>query len=244
MVKLIRRLVGALPAGLSLIPLIIIGSGWAKSPPIPAFGSGSGSDSAQISGSPALSPADSLLQKAVAYHREAQDLTLAFKAKTYQAAVDKEAEYSGTLRLKGAGKFRLEIPGTRIVSDGKTVWEHHEANKQVLIKSLDHWDSGALPAEALLRFLDARPLSHEEVREGKTRLHKLQLDPTGKVKNLRSLTVYLRADTHKVHKIETVDLSENTAEYRLTRVEAGTGLKDKLFTYAVPKGVEAVDMRD
>ncbi len=190
------------------------------------------------------SAADSLLQKAVAFHRQAKDLTLAFQAKTYQSALDKTSEYSGTLQLKGEGKFRLEIPGTRIVSDGKTVWEHHEANQQVLIKDIKFWDEGQLPAQALFRFLDARALEHEVVQEGKIRLHKLTLDPSEKVKNLRGLVVYLRADNDKVHKIETEDLSDNTTEYRLTRVEANKGLNDKVFRYSVPKGVESVDMRD
>ncbi|MBW8889440.1 MAG: outer membrane lipoprotein carrier protein LolA, partial [Fibrobacteres bacterium] len=85
--------------------------------------------------SSAFKEAKAALRKAIAFHREAQDLSLKFTAQVYNAALDKHDAYQGRFLLKGADKFRLEIPGGTFVSDGTTYWEYHAQTKQAIRKA-------------------------------------------------------------------------------------------------------------
>lgn len=48
----------------------------------------------------------------------------------------KVEEQNGKIELKG-DKFKLEIPGNIIVSDGKTIWNYNKDAKEVIIKNYD-----------------------------------------------------------------------------------------------------------
>jgi NAD+ synthase (glutamine-hydrolysing)/outer membrane lipoprotein carrier protein len=203
-------------------------------------------------GPQAKAPADSAsanaearnaLKKAIAYHREAKDLALKFDAKIYNAALDKEDAYQGKLLLKGADKFRLEIPGGTYVSDGKDFWEYHPQNRQAVRKAAGDREGQPLPGDVLLRFLDSEPLSAATVREGGKEWLELRLDPSRAMKNLDSLAVLLDKGTAAVHRISSRDLSGNEARYTVVSIKRNSGLKDSEFAFVPPKGVETVDMR-
>jgi outer membrane lipoprotein-sorting protein len=192
---------------------------------------------------PEAAEAKEALRKAVRFHREAKDLTLKFKASVYNASLDKQDQYQGKLLLKGASKFRLEIPGGTYVSDGESYWEYHAQNKQVILKSAKDMDDKPLPGEVLLRFLDSDPLSVGRAVDGGKEFLEMRLDPSRAMKNLDSLAVLLDRSDYSLHRISSRDVSGNEAEYTVTTVKRNAGIKDKEFTFAVPKGAEVVDMR-
>lgn len=194
--------------------------------------------------SPANAEARAALRKAIVFHREAKDLALKFEAKVYNAALDKEDVYRGKLLLKGADKFRLEIPGGTYVSDGKDFWEYHPQNKQAVRKAAGERDGQPLPADVLLRFLDSDPLSAATVHEGGKAWLELRLDPSRAMKNLDSLSVLLDKGTAAVHRISSRDVSGNEARYTVVSIKRNSGLKDSEFAFTPPKGAETVDMRD
>ncbi|HKP95852.1 MAG TPA: outer membrane lipoprotein carrier protein LolA [Fibrobacteria bacterium] len=193
---------------------------------------------------PAAAEARAALGKAIAFHREAKDLSLKFKASVYNAALDKQDRYQGKLLLKGASKFRLEIPGGTYVSDGETYWEYHAQNRQVILKRARDMEDKPLPGEVLLRFLDSDPLSIGKAVEGGKEFLEMRLDPSRAMKSLDSLAVLLDESDYSVHRISSRDVSGNEAEYTVTSVKRNAGLKDREFAFAVPKGAEVVDMRD
>lgn len=184
------------------------------------------------------------LRKAVAFHREAKDLTLKFKASVYNAALDKQEEYQGSLLLKGADKFRLEIPGGIYVSDGESFWEYHPQNKQVILRRAKEMEDKPLPGDVLLRFLDSDPMSLGKSRDQGKEYLEMRLDPSRAMKNLDSLSVALDKATYSVHRISSRDVSGNEAQYTVTTVKRNAGLKDKAFVFSIPKGAEVVDMRE
>ena len=206
-------------------------------------------------GSPQAKPADApaammqadaraALRKAVAFHREAKDLTLKFQASVYNAALDKQDEYQGKLLLKGAEKFRLEIPGGTYVSDGATFWEYHARNHQVIIKGAKDMEDKPLPGDVLLRFLDSDPLSLGKALDGGKEYLEMNLDPSRAMKNLDSLAVLLELKNYSLHRISSRDVSGNEARYTVTSVKRNAGIKDREFTFVPPKDAEVVDMRE
>ncbi|MDB5102638.1 MAG: outer rane lipoprotein carrier protein LolA [Fibrobacteres bacterium] len=208
-------------------------------PPAPTAASG-----AAPAESAMRTEARNALRKAVTFHREAKDLTLKFKASVYNAALDKQDEYQGKLLLKGANKFRLEIPGGTYVSNGATFWEYHAQNHQVVLKGAKDLEDQPLPGDVLLRFLDSDPLSLAKAKDGSKEFLELRLDPSRAMKNLDSLAVLLNKKDFSVHRISSRDVSGNEARYTVTAVKRNGGIKDKEFTFAVPKDAEVVDMRE
>ena len=198
----------------------------------------------QAAAAPAPAEARAALAKAVAFHREAKDLALKFQASVYNAALDKQDAYQGKLLLKGAGKFRLEIPGGTYVSDGQSYWEYHAQNKQVIWKHAKDMEGQALPGDVLLRFLDSDPLSLGKAKDGRKEYLEMRLDPSRAMKNLDSLAVLLDKADFSVHRISSRDVSGNEAVYTVTSVKRNSGLQDKEFAFVAPKGAEVVDMRD
>lgn len=204
-----------------------------------------GSSNASPTATPAAgSEARKALRKAIAFHREAKDLTLKFKASVYNASLDKQDQYQGKLLLKGATMFRLEIPGGTYVSDGESYWEYHAQNHQVVLKHAKDMDDKPLPGEVLLRFLDSDPISLGRAVDGGKEFLDMRLDPSRAMKNLDSLAVLLDRANYSVHRISSRDVSGNEAEYTVTSVKRNGGLKDKDFIFAIPKDAEVVDMRD
>jgi outer membrane lipoprotein carrier protein len=203
----------------------------------------SASEAPSAGDSAAVKEARAALRKAIAFHREAKDLSLKFKASVYNSALDKQDKYDGKLLLKGA-KFRLEIPGGTYVSDGDSYWEYHAQNHQVILKRAKDIQDQPLPGDVLLRFLDSDPISISRTKAGGKECLELRLDPSHAMKNLDSLAVLLGRSDFSVQRISSRDVSGNEAEYTVTSVKRNAGLKDGEFAFAIPKGTDVVDMRD
>src|SRR5687768_7260284 len=95
-----------------------------------------------ILGAPPAEPAAdaearAALRQAVVFHRQAKDIAFKFDAEVYNADLDKRDSYRGRLLLKDSTRFRLEIPGGTYVSDGKSFWEYHPKNKQVVVRDAE-----------------------------------------------------------------------------------------------------------
>jgi outer membrane lipoprotein-sorting protein len=184
------------------------------------------------------------LQKAIAFQRDAKDLTLKFRAVVYTSALEKEDIYDGKLLLKDSTRFRLEIPGGVFVSDGVTYWEYHSQNHQVVIRKAKDLEDKPLPGDVLLRFLDSEPMSLVKAKADGKEFLEMRLDPTRAMKNLDSLAVLLDKGNYSVHRISSRDVSGNEAKYTVTSIKRNAGLKDKEFSFTPPKGTDLVDMRE
>ena len=187
--------------------------------------------------------ASEALSRAVAFHREAKDMAVRFRAEVYNTTLDKRDIYQGKLLLKGSSKFRLEIPGGTYVCDGATFWEHHSQTGQVLIRKASDMEDKPLPGEVLLRFLDSAPMSLAKSDSAGKKWLDLRLDPSKAMKNLETLHVRLNGADYSVSRISSRDLSGNESEYDMLSVKRNRGIKDKEFSFSIPKGAEVVDMR-
>ena len=234
-------------AGMSAAPQAPVQAASKTSPPPGPSGSQPApSPTAKPADAPAgqmLADARAALRKAVAFHREAKDLTLKFQASVYNAALDKQDEYQGKLLLKGTEKFRLEIPGGTYVSDGATYWEYHAQNRQVIVKGAKDMEDKPLPGDVLLRFLDSDPLSLGKAQDGGKEYLEMNLDPSRAMKNLDSLAVMLDRKNHSLHRVTSRDVSGNEARYTVTSIKRNAGIKDREFTFVPPEDAEVVDMR-
>ncbi len=233
---------------LLFLPLAPLPAVWAADP-VPPSSATAAKPSADVKSSDSsasraggVEEAREALRRAVVFHRQAADLSLRFQAEVYNADLDKRDAYKGRLLLKDSTRFRLEVPGGTYVSDGKVFCEYHAKNRQAVIRAAGEMQ-GDLPANVLLRFLDADPLSVARVKEGGREYLDLVLDPSRVMRSLDSLSVRLDRKDHSLKRVDSRDANGNEARYTLLSVKRNAGLGDKEFTFVPPKGTDVVDMR-
>lgn len=184
--------------------------------------------------SQALTEARQALEKITAKHRQAKSVSLVFQSRSMGADGELSPATGGTLLSADSGKFRLEYEGGAIVSNGKTLWQYSRDAHQVVIADADGAGS---TGEALLRFLQAKPLRASR-QNGSLRVI---LDPASVGEGLDSLILML--DGGKVREVDTQDPAGNRIFYTVKSLQYGEAPGRKAFEFKAPKGVETVDMR-
>jgi chaperone LolA len=155
-----------------------------------------------------------------------------------------EQRLSGTLAIKKDRKYRIEVDGRTIVTDGVTVWSHSPQTGQVLIDSYKEDDRILSPE----KILAAAPRDYFSSLAGKERIGKtdtrvVKLVPKDQESMVQSMKVWVDEATWLIKKAEVVDVNGKQTIYTVNDIKINTGIPDALFTYQIPDGVEAVDLR-
>lgn len=172
------------------------------------------------------------------------DAELKFTQLTKYEVSKLEQRLTGTLFIKKQNKFRVEYSDRTVVTDGKTVWSYNPHQRQVLI---DHFkvDPNVVTPEKLLT---AAPKEHyasivgtEKIGSATTRVLKLlPKDPNAFV---RSMKLWVDEATWLIKKVELTDDDGKQTIYTVADIKVNTGIPDSYFTYNIPEGVEAIDLR-
>jgi chaperone LolA len=153
------------------------------------------------------------------------------------------AAIKGTLTTKGSDNYRLELPGRSIVCDGQTVWNYAPATKSVTIDKYRKSSRTVSPEFFLTRIpRDAKATIAGNPGPNKALLvlEPPHADDWGQVRRL-TLQITTGLVTIEQVKVEMNDGSVRTIKVLAQRIN-GT-VSDALFVFAVPKGVETVDLR-
>jgi outer membrane lipoprotein carrier protein len=165
------------------------------------------------------------------------DMTAHF-VQTYRSGVlGREIVESGVLSLKPPGRMRFEYrePERKLfVADGEQYFFYVPADRQVITGSQD---DGRGVAVRLLSgragILEEFDASFEEPGG------RIVLVPRGSDPDVER--VWLEVDeSGRIRSIEVVDVQANRSEYRFDEIRENVGLKDGLFQFRVPDGVEVV----
>lgn len=185
-----------------------------------------------------------ILEKVKEKYESIADARLRFSQKVNFEVAKIEQNVTGTLLLKKGNKYRVELDGQTIVTNGETVWSYSGAQNQVLI---DHFkmDERTFSPE---RILTATPTEYTPVFLGKERVAKtetvlLKLTPVSDDAYVKTLKLWVDASTWMIKKVEYADMSGKRTEYLVHDYKINIGLDDSQFTYQVPEGVDVVDLR-
>ena len=184
--------------------------------------------------------AEELARRVERRHRRAGDLTARF-VQTYRSGVlGREVVERGTVAMKRPGRMRWEYrePEKKVfVSDGKTFYFYVPSDRQVIVR--EHaGDQGV--ATFLLSgerdILDQFAASFDPVPGGEPRLRLTPREPDASLE-----TVFLEVDEGaRIKSIEVVDVQGNRSHFRFEGLRENVGLKDDLFRFEIPAGVEVV----
>ncbi len=185
--------------------------------------------------------AQSLLRKLEQRNARTNDLVARFTQSYRSGMLGREITERGVVWIKRPGRMRWEYkdPEAKLfVSDGRTFYFYVPAEKQVIVSEQDPQRSLAA------RLLSGKGGLAEEFEvsldspqeEGVVRL---QLVPRHEDPDLQRAVVDVEP-SGRVRGIELDDVQGNRTRFRFDDERDNTGLKDDLFRFEVPKGVEVI----
>ena len=157
---------------------------------------------------------------------------------------DEESKVSGKLYMKDIDIFRVELDGSYIFSDGKTVWRFSSENEQVLIENIKDNDNTILPGQLIFEFTDIYELKDFfEKKEGEKKFYILNLvSPEGNERFINKLKVKVNEEFVPVE-IASFDLDDNKTTYFLSNLMINKEIPAEKFIFTKPDNVEIIDLR-
>jgi outer membrane lipoprotein carrier protein len=183
----------------------------------------------------------SLLRRLEQRNAATSDLVARFTQSYRSGMLGRELRETGIVSIKRPGRMRWEYkdPEAKLfVSDGKTFYFYVPSDRQVIVSEQDEQRSLAA------RLLSGRGGLEEEfsaslespLEEGVVRL---KLVPRHQQAELDRAFVDMEP-SGRVRAILIDDTQGNRTRFRFEGTRENTGLKDELFRFEVPKGVEVI----
>ncbi len=188
--------------------------------------------------------AEDILKKAEKKYNTIKDVFIEFTQTSVFGVSKIENKFEGKLWMKKNNRYKIELENQTIVTDGKTVWSYYPLNKQVVIDDYKDDPDSFSPDRIMVnvpRNYNAIYIGTEKI-QGKNTLI-LKLTPKDEKSLLKSMKVWFNKDDYLIEKVEVIDISDNITTYLSKTTSLNTGLKDSLFQFTIPDGVEVLDLR-
>jgi outer membrane lipoprotein carrier protein len=143
-------------------------------------------------------------------------------------------------------KFRVEIPGTSIVSDGKTLWNYNKDAKEVTIKNFDPENDEQNPAKLFTMYENGYKYKYDkEEKVGNVMCHVIDLYPSIKPERKKFHTVKLYVDKTKkqVVRMRMVMKDGGVQVYDIKSLKPNAEIADTQFVFDL-KGFKADQIND
>lgn len=143
-------------------------------------------------------------------------------------------------------KFRLEIPGSSIVCDGKTVWNYNADAKEVTIKNFDPESDEQNPAKIFTIYENGYKFKYDkEEKAGAVMCHVIDLYPAIKPEKKKFHTAKLYVDKVKkqVVKMKMLMKDGTSQEYQVKSMKPNLEIADNQFVFDT-KGLKADQISD
>ena len=191
--------------------------------------------------------------------KKAQDILKAVSAK-YKSMKSMKADFSYTLEnptakiketqsgsiLLSGSKYRLNIAGQEVISDGKTVWSFSKESNEVSINTVDPEDEGLKPSEIftmyekgfIYKFVDEKTVA------GKVQQN-LELSPIDKKKEFFKIKLSIDKASKQIVKSVIYSKDGNRYTYAIKAFTPNAAVTASSFAFDAKKypGVEVVDLR-
>ena len=190
---------------------------------------------------PDPSLAESLVKRIEVRHAKTQDLSGKFVQSYRSGLLGRELVERGTIAIKRPGRMRWEYkdPEDKLfVSDGESFYFYVPEDRQVIVQQQDEQRSLAarllFGRGGLLEEFEAT--MDEPWEEGVLRV---RLTPRGENAELQRAYIDLEP-SGRVRSILLEDVQGNRTQFRFEDLRENTGLKDGLFRFEIPPGVEVI----
>lgn len=157
-----------------------------------------------------------------------------------------EGTKKGTVYIKGS-KYRVNIAGQEIYSDGNNIWTYDKSANEVQITKFDPTSNTITPQKMFTNFYDKDFLYklNGESKQGKRTLQEIELTPVDKSKTFFKVLVQIDKATKNIVSTKVFEKNGNRYIYIVTSMKTNNSLPDSLFNFDTKKypQVEVVDLR-
>jgi outer membrane lipoprotein-sorting protein len=190
--------------------------------------------------------AKTILDKVSAKFKTYKTVTANFTLSITNSAGKIEGTKKGTAYIKGS-KYRVNIPGQEIYSDGNNIWTYDKSANEVQVTKFDPSANTITPQKMFTNFYDKDflyKLNGETKQDNKT-LQEIELTPVDKTKAFFKVLVNIDKTTKNIVSTKVFEKNGNRYIYTITSMKANTALPDSLFVFDVKKypNVEVIDLR-
>ena len=175
-------------------------------------------------------------------------ITAEYTLRIFNKEKKKIEEQTGKIELKG-DKFRLEIPGNLIVSDGKTLWNYNKDAQELTIKEYhpnDEKNEIIMPNNFFTIYESGYKYKYDKKEQvGKTSCDVINLYPAIKPEKKKFHTIKLYIDPSKKQVVQAKMLMKNgeVYVYTLKKFTANLPMGDAYFVYDT-KGLKPDQITD
>jgi outer membrane lipoprotein carrier protein len=151
----------------------------------------------------------------------------------------------GTVSMKGS-KYKVNMSGLEIFSDGKTSWSYDKSANEVTVNGVDG-GSAMTPQKLFSNFYDKDfyyKLNGEKKLGGKA-VQEIEMTPADKTRPFHKVYVYVDKTTNTISSAKFLEKTGNRYSYTINSLKANAAISDADFAFDKKRypGVEVVDLR-
>ena len=152
----------------------------------------------------------------------------------------------GTVSMKGS-KYKVNMSGLEIFSDGKTSWSYDKSANEVTVNGVDGGGNGMTPQKMFTNFYDNDfyyKLNGEKKLAGKT-VQEIEMTPTDKSRPFHKVYIYVDKAASTIYSAKFLEKTGNRYSYTINTLKPTATISDAEFAFDKKKypGVEVVDLR-
>ncbi len=188
--------------------------------------------------------AGDVLKRLEKKYESVRDVKVSFRQVIRFGVTEAEQSFNGTLIMRKGNKYRIELEDQTIVTDSKSVWSYAKNNRQVIIDKYREDPNSFSPDKVLVNVPEhyvATILGKEKLKDLATTI--LKLNPKDSKSNVQWMKIWVDDDESLMRKVQVLDTSDNLTTYFIERVSLNSGVKDSVFQFDAPAGVEVIDLR-
>jgi len=187
-----------------------------------------------------------ILDKVSATFKTYKTVTANFTLTITNSGNKVEGSKSGVVYIKGS-KYRVNISGQEIYSDGDNIWTYDKSANEVQLTKFDASSNTITPQKMFTDFYDKDflyKLNGEKKEAGKV-IQEIELTPIDKTKPFFKVLVYVDKATSSIVSSKVFEKNGNHYIYKITGMKTNTPLPDSLFVFDTKKypKAEIIDLR-
>ncbi len=190
--------------------------------------------------------AKKVLDAVSAKFKSFKTVTAKFNLKIENSAGKVQGSKSGVVNLKGT-KYRINITGQEIYSDGNTTWTYDKSGNEVQINKVEKSATTITPQKMFTNFYDKDFLykTNPDVKIGGKLMQEIELTPIDKSKTFFKVLVAVDKASNTIRQTKVFEKNGNRYTYSIVSMTTNSTLPDAIFVFDAKKypKVEVVDLR-
>ncbi len=183
---------------------------------------------------------ESVINKIASYNNFEADLSYTM----VNTEMNIDEKKTGKIYVLG-DKYRIEMPGQTIISDGKTLWTYIEDSEEVMVSNIEDNDESISPTKILTSYnKDYDAKFDKDATYKNSNLKLINLKPS-EGKNFEKMSVLVNSKKLELENFSVYDKNGNVFTYHIINLKPNIDLPADTFTFDPKKhpDVEVVDMR-